>query len=158
MVNTSLCRVMQTIADIFFLHVLFGTTNWCFLRVSEWPRANCRGFGKITNIPRHQLSIVLTMILFISLVYQRWKNVAACQQCWCKFFPCSGKIYAKFYAVLLQKWVFLFWIIFSVLIFFLYSWSESAEGLLSKRPTLYISFVFWFFLVFGFHKTSNSWD
>ena len=34
---------------------------------------------------------------------QRWKNVPACQQCWCKFFPSSGKMCAKFYAVLLQK-------------------------------------------------------
>ena len=30
---------------------------------------------------------------------QRWKNVPACQQCWCKFFPSSGKMCAKFYAV-----------------------------------------------------------
>ena len=40
---------------------------------------------------------------------QRW-------QCWCKFFPSSGKMCAKFYAVLLQKWVILrfcvfFWVI-----------------------------------------------
>jgi hypothetical protein len=26
---------------------------------------------------------------------QRWKNFPACQQCWCKFFPSSGKMCAK---------------------------------------------------------------
>ena len=60
------CRQLQT---YFFLHVLFDTTNWCFLRVSKWPQANCWGFGKITNIPGHQLSIEITMTLSISLVY-----------------------------------------------------------------------------------------
>ena len=34
---------------------------------------------------------------------QRWKNIPACQQCWCKLFPTSCKMCAKFYAVLLQK-------------------------------------------------------
>ena len=32
---------------------------------------------------------------------QRWKNIQACEQCLCKFFPRFGKIGAKLYAVLL---------------------------------------------------------
>ena len=39
------------------------------------------------------------------LVSQRCKNVWTCKQCSCKMFASSGKIGAKFYAVLLQKWV-----------------------------------------------------
>ena len=38
---------------------------------------------------------------------QRCKNVPTIQQCLCKKNPISGKIFAKFYAVLLRKWVML---------------------------------------------------
>ena len=31
------------------------------------------------------------------------KNIPACQQYWCKFFPSSGKMCAKFYTDLWQK-------------------------------------------------------
>ena len=34
--------------------------------------------------------------LGVAALEQRWKNVPACQQCWCKFFPSSGKICANF--------------------------------------------------------------
>ena len=53
--------------------------------------------------------LVHILFLSISTSYdfntddQRWKNVPACQQCWCKFFASSDKICAKLYAVLLQK-------------------------------------------------------
>ena len=43
--------------------------------------------------------------VFLPAFLQRWKNVPVCQQCVCKFFSSSGKMCAKFYAVLLQKWV-----------------------------------------------------
>ena len=36
---------------------------------------------------------------------QRCKKVRMCEQCLCKMFPSSGKIWAKFYAALSQKWV-----------------------------------------------------
>ena len=35
---------------------------------------------------------------------QRWKNIQACEQCLCKFFSSSGKICAKLYGILLEKW------------------------------------------------------
>ena len=48
-----------------------------------------------------------TWHLFIWFFDQRWKNVQACKQRLCKFFPSLGKICAKFYAVLSRKWVML---------------------------------------------------
>ena len=35
---------------------------------------------------------------------QRWKNIQACKQCLCNFFSSSGKICAKLYGILLEKW------------------------------------------------------
>ena len=35
---------------------------------------------------------------------QRWKNIQACEQCLCNFFSSSGKICAKLYGILLEKW------------------------------------------------------
>ena len=37
-------------------------------------------------------------------IVQRWKNIQACEQCLCKFFSSSGKICAKLYGILLEKW------------------------------------------------------
>ena len=39
--------------------------------------------------------------------YQRWKNVWMCEQFLCRMFSSLGKILAKFYAALSQKWVML---------------------------------------------------
>ena len=39
------------------------------------------------------------------LHWQRCKNEPTCQQCWRKKNPILGKIFTKFYAVLLKKWV-----------------------------------------------------
>ena len=35
---------------------------------------------------------------------QRWKNIQACEQCLCKCFSSLGKICAKLYGLLSQKW------------------------------------------------------
>ena len=40
-----------------------------------------------------------------TFIYGKKINVPVCQQCWCKFVPSSGRMCAKFYVVLVQKWV-----------------------------------------------------
>ena len=76
---------------------------------TKWPASLTPGIGHLENCSamwckKVKWAALVTFTTHSMGQRQRWKNIQACEQCSCYFFSSSGKIYAKFYVFLTQKW------------------------------------------------------
>ena len=82
---------------------LGGGKSWEMAKVGRWLKLGGGKSWEVAKVGRWQKLGGGKSWEVAKVGRQRCKNIQACKQCLCKFFPRLGKICAKFYAVLSQK-------------------------------------------------------